>query len=169
MFMSSFQLNNKTLLITGATSGIGKASVKKIIEHGGKVIITGRNQEKLDQMKNNHPLAIKEAIICDFLNLDEIKNLAKKVDKVNGVVHCIGCVSPYPIRYLSKIKVDETMDVNYHSAVNLIAQLDQNKKLENEASLVFLSSISAAHPHKGGTAYSSSKAALESFSKVIAK
>lgn len=82
-------------------------------------------------------------------------------------MHCAGIVKPYPIKFITEEKISETFDVNYNIQLLLMAQIGRKKKLAKHASVVFSSSISSSHPHKGGALYSGSKAALESFSKVI--
>ncbi len=163
-----FHLSGKTILVTGATSGIGMQTVKSIIAMGGKVLVAGRNPEKLGQVADTCGSAVIQQLLCDFTQEAQIRDLAAQAKPIDGLVHCAGLVTPYPIRYLSFQKMDETMHLNFYSAFSLVAQLDQKKKLLQGASLVFISSISARHPHKGGSAYGASKAALESFSKVVA-
>lgn len=168
MIMGDFHLKDKCILVTGATSGIGFQTARHIIQAGGRVIISGRNLEKLTQVKQELDKGVDDVIHCDMNVEGEIKALAHAIKNVDGVVHCSGMVKPYPIRFLSFDKIDETMRLNFYSAVALIAQLDQHRKLNKNGSIVFISSISAQHPHKGGTAYAASKAALESYSKVVA-
>lgn len=165
---SPFSLEHKKILVTGATSGIGDQVVKSIVKMGGKVIISGRNTTQLNQLQNELGDSIPQSIVCDLTQEKEIEALASVIENVDGVVHCAGMVTPYPIRYLSFQKIDETMKLNFYSSVVLVGQLDRKKKLNKKSSLVFISSISSKHPHKGGTAYSAAKSALESFVKVAA-
>lgn len=166
--LESFLLTNKVILITGATSGIGFGTAQAVIEMGAKIIISGRNEEKLSATKSNLGSSVIQTIVCDFYIEEDIAQLAKEIFEIDGVVHCAGIVKPYPIRYLNFKKLDETLKINFYSAVSLVSQLDQKRKLKNYASLVFISSISAEHPHKGGSSYSASKAALGAFVKVAA-
>jgi len=168
MVTTPFHLKDKTILVTGSTSGIGLQVVKSIVEMEGKVIISGRDEAKLKEIKTEIGSSILKLIKCDLTSEEDIEKLAVEVDSIDGLVHCAGLVNPYPIRYLSFSKLDETMKLNFYSSVALVATLDRKKKLKKNSSLVFISSISAEHPHKGGTAYGASKAALESFSKVVA-
>lgn len=163
-----FHLTDKLILVTGATSGIGLQVVKSIILMGGKVVVSARDEEKLEAIKKELGENIIQYISCDLTSEDEIEKLASNIETINGIVHCAGLVNPYPIKYLSFSKMDETMRLNFYSSVSLVALLDRKKRLIKNSSLVFISSISAQHPHKGGGAYGASKAALESFSKVVA-
>lgn len=163
-----FHITNKVILVTGATSGIGSQVVKSIIQMGGKVVVSARNIEKLEAIKSELGENIIQNIPCDLTKEEEIEFLANEIKTIDGVVHCAGLVTPYPIRYLSFEKLNETMHLNFYSSVALIGFLDRKKKLQKGASIVFISSISSQFPHKGGSAYGASKAALETFSKVVA-
>ncbi|MGL4599390.1 MAG: SDR family NAD(P)-dependent oxidoreductase, partial [Bacteroidia bacterium] len=87
---------------------------------------------------------------------------------IDGLVWCAGVVNPFPIRFLDEKKLHETFSINYDAVVLTLAGLLKHKKMNRGASLVFMSSISAAHPHKGGALYGGSKIALETFSKTLA-
>jgi NAD(P)-dependent dehydrogenase (short-subunit alcohol dehydrogenase family) len=166
--MTAFSLVNKTILVTGASSGIGRQTAISISEMGGKVILTARNKENLEATYNQLKGNGHQLIIADLLNEAACTSLIEQIEQIDGVVHSAGKVTPYPIQYIDDKKIAETFDLNYHAPVKLMAQLTRKKKLNPNASIVFLSSISAQHPHKGGSLYSGSKAALESYSKVVA-
>ena len=165
---TAFHLNSKTILITGASSGIGRETAIKCSEMGAKIILTARNKERLTETEKKLKGSGHKTIICDLLNENELKELIAKTDNVDGVVHCSGVVKPFPIGFLSKQKMDETMGPNFYGVVELTNLLFKNKKINNNASFVFLSSVSGQHPHKGGSIYAASKAAIEAFSKTVA-
>lgn len=166
--MTPFHLNNKTFLVTGASSGIGKQIAIQISEMGGKVILTGRNIQRLEEtkkalLKTGH--LIKEA---DLLNASERNKFIEELPKLDGLIHCAGVVYPFPIKYINQGKIDETLKLNYEVPLLLTSGLLQARKINQNASIIFLSSISGQHPHKGGALYASSKAAIEALSKTIA-
>jgi len=163
-----FHLTEKTILVTGASSGIGKQIAISISEMGGNVIITGRNTSRLDETLSLLKGDKHISILCDLSNENELKEFISKLPKLDGIVNCVGTVQPFPIKFINPEKIKETFDLNYNSQVLLMASLTRAQKLNKNASIVFLSSISGSHPHKGGTLYSGSKIALESFSKVLA-
>lgn len=165
---TSFHLNNKTILITGASSGIGRETAIKCSEMGAKIILTARNKERLELTEKKLKGSGHKLIVCDLLNEKELKDLITKCDNVDGVVHCSGVVKPFPIGFLSKEKMDETMGPNFYAVVALTNSLFKNKKVNNNASIIFMSSVSGQHPHKGGSMYAASKAAVEAFSKTVA-
>lgn len=166
--MTPFHLHNKTILVTGASSGIGQQIAKSICEMGGNVIISGRNNERLQSTFNNLIGTNNKKIVADLLNKNELNELIDQLPALDGIVHCAGLVQPFPIKFLSEDKISETFLTNYNIQVLLMAAITRQKKINKNASIVFISSISAAHPHKGGALYSGSKAAIESFSKVVA-
>lgn len=165
--MNPFQLNNKTILITGASSGIGKQAAISMSEMGANVVITGRDQKRLNETfqllkgKNNSQFS------ADLLVQEELKNMVEQLPQLDGVFNCAGIVKPFPIKFISAEVLDEVFKINFNAQVLLMAQLTRQKKINKNASIVFSSSIAAAHPYKGGALYSSSKAALETYSKVI--
>lgn len=164
-----FHLHHKTILVTGASSGIGQQVAISVSRMGGRVILSGRDEARLTQTlalldRPEEHLVLK----ADLSLASELQTLAGQLPLLNGVVHCAGTVKPYPIKFLSAEKISETFDTNYNMQVLLMAQITRQKKLAQHASVVFMSSISSAHPHKGGTLYAGAKAAIEAFSKVIA-
>jgi predicted outer membrane repeat protein len=166
--MTPFHLHQKTILVTGASSGIGRQVAISISEMGGNVIITGRNQSRLKETFAILKQGDNKSISADLLNEEDIIRLVDQIPVLDGVVNCAGTVNPFPIKFLSGKKIDEVFDINYKVQVTLTAQIMRAKKMNKNGSIVFLSSISAQHPHKGGALYSGTKAAIESFSKVVA-
>ncbi|HYG53385.1 MAG TPA: SDR family oxidoreductase [Flavobacteriales bacterium] len=166
--MSEKTLSGKTVLITGASSGIGNQVAIECSRQGATVIVTGRNKNRLqatfDQLEgNNHSL-----ITANLTNEDELKKFVEQLPKLNGLVHCAGVLHTYPIKFLNQQKIRETFSANFDMAVMLVAQLSTQKKIEKGASFVFMSSVSGKYPHKGNSLYCASKAALEAFSKTVA-
>ncbi|OFY84373.1 MAG: hypothetical protein A3F72_01000 [Bacteroidetes bacterium RIFCSPLOWO2_12_FULL_35_15] len=166
--MTPFHLHNKTILVTGASSGIGRQIALSICEMGGNVVITARDKKRLEETFKNLKGKNNSSITADLLNQNDLSALVNHIPMLDGIVHCAGIVKPFPVKFLSEEKIQETFQTNYNIQVILMAQITRQKKINKNASIVFLSSISATHPHKGGALYSASKAAIESLSKVIA-
>lgn len=166
--MTPFHLNNKTILVTGASSGIGRQVAISIAEMGGNIVLTGRNKEELEVTlskltKGNHQL-----YAADLLNETARKELVENLPELDGIVNSAGVVKPFPIKFINQEKIDETLNINYEIPLLLMGELTKGKKINKNASVVFMSSISGQHPHKGGALYAASKAAIESLSKVFA-
>jgi NAD(P)-dependent dehydrogenase (short-subunit alcohol dehydrogenase family) len=162
-------LKDKNILITGASSGIGKATAILFSELGANVIITARNEEKLDETYKalNHSIHHLN-INADLTQVNDIKSLVKLLPAIDGIVHCCGKVMPVPVKFIKESQLQEVFSVNYFSAVNLISELLMQKKINNNSSIAFISSVSTLHAYFGGAPYISSKAALEGYAKTLA-
>jgi NAD(P)-dependent dehydrogenase (short-subunit alcohol dehydrogenase family) len=166
--ITPYHIYNKTILVTGASSGIGKKIAVFASEMGGTLIVNGRDELKLKdtftRLKGDNHVLLQ----ADLLNDKDIETLIESVPPLDGIVISAGIIDPYPIGFLNKQKIEKTFSINFNQQVILISGLLRKKKINKNASIVFISSISAKHPHKGGSVYSASKAALESFSKSLA-
>lgn len=158
-------LTSKCVLVTGATGGIGREIVTTCLSLGAKVIATGRNVQKLEEIKSNNKLRI---IKCDLIIPEDVEHLLSQIEGLDGVVHCAGRIYPYPIKYIKEKHIHEVYSVNTESIITLTSQLFQRKLMLKNASFIFMSSISVQHPYMGGSLYVSSKAAIEAFSKSVA-
>ncbi len=163
-----FDLQNKTILVTGASSGIGQQTCLQLAAAGAVVVATARNLERLEQCKaamagNDHITIAGDLCQPDFIEL-----LAQTVPVLDGVVHCAGIIKPQPIKFLQAAHIAAVFAINYQAPVLLTARLARLKKLADGCSLVFLSSVSSQHPYRGGSLYVSSKAALEAFCRTAA-
>ncbi len=160
-------LKGKTILVTGASAGIGAAVAKLCSDLGAKVCITGRNMDRLSEVSKQ--LSNESEFFQADLTLEkEIDNLVKALPCIDGWVHCAGIIEPFPIKFIQSKHIKSMFTINFDSACLLTSKLMQLKKINSSASFVFISSISAQHPYKGGSLYAASKAALESFSRSIA-
>lgn len=163
-----FHLTGKTILVTGASSGIGRQVAVSVAQMGGHVVLTGTSEERLEETRRlcNDDAAV--IIAADLIKAEARETLAAQIPKLDGLVHCAGFVHSYPTRFLTQEKMDETMNINYEAPVLLMAAIQKHKKLNANASLVFITSICSEHPYRGGALYGSSKAGMETFSKVLA-
>ncbi len=168
MYNTPFHLTGKTVLVTGASDGIGAKCAISISEMGGKVLITGRNEERLNDTFSKLKGEGHSIFIADLTDDEEVKKLAEVAPQLDGLVHCAGIISPLPVKYINRVKVNEMFDINFTSAVLLMAMLLRQKKINSGASIVFMSSFAGTYPHRGGALYAASKAALEKYCMVLA-
>jgi NAD(P)-dependent dehydrogenase (short-subunit alcohol dehydrogenase family) len=166
--MNPFELTNKTILVTGASSGIGRAAAVRISELGGKVILSGRNAGALKDTLNLLKGPGHRIVVADLTIEKEREILINELKVLDGIVHSAGVVKPFPVKFISEKQVDEMHRINYLAPVLLTGQLLKQKKVAKGGSMVFLSSISSEFPHKGGAIYSGTKAALNAYCKVVA-
>ena len=161
-------LSGKHILITGATSGIGEATFELIIKYGGIPYIAGRNTEKLAHLQNKFNLTGEQILTIDLTDDQAIDEMVKKLHHLDGVVNAAGIVLPVPVKFIRRKHIDELMNINLNAQILLTSSLFKNKKINDKASLVYISSISSKHPYFGGSLYVSSKAAIEAFSRSVA-
>lgn len=161
-----FHLHGKTIFVTGASSGIGRSVAIEVSRMGGKVVITGRNAQALNETFQSLEGSGHSQTVADLMNEEQRRQLVNALPALDGFVHCAGVMNPFPIRFIDEKKLDETLKVNFGVPVWLMSDFMRGKKLNTDASVVFISSASAHYPYKGGALYCSSKAALETFAKV---
>ncbi len=169
-------LSGKLVLVTGASSGIGRATAIELSRMGARLILAGRRTNALEET-----LAAtenRERHLCstfDLAKLDEIPKWAEEVvgssgTRLDGVVHCAGVVSNLPIRAVSSSNIGPVMVTNVHSALMLLrAATAKNVAAPTGMSIVFISSAAALVALPGLATYSASKAALNAIVRSAAK
>lgn len=164
-----FTLAGKTILITGASSGIGKATALECAKMGAKVIITGRDEGRLNEVFNNLEGEGHLQIIADLSSEEDILRLAKEVPVLDGCVNNAGYNVMSLIQFIKKDSLEHIMDVNLIAPIMLTHLLVKNKKMAKDSSMVFTSSISARGRNSvGNSMYSATKGGLSSFMKNAA-
>ncbi len=164
-----FSLQGKTILVTGASSGLGRQCAVTISRHGGTVVITGRDEGRLRETLLSLEGDGHRHIIADLTNREQITALVGVLPGLNGVVYSTGISDLSPARFIKEEDIVKTFKISFEASVLLTSELLARKKLQNHAcSLVFISSISTRYPFVGGAMYISAKAALEAYAKVLA-
>ena len=165
-----FSLEGKTLLITGASSGIGQATAIECSKLGAKVIITARNEERLKETLSKMEGVGHQFFIAEQTNTEEVMNLVSELPQLNGVVLCAGKGMTLPFPFCTREKYDEIFNVNYFAPVELLRLLVKKKKLVQNSSVVFVSSIGGIKSFSlGNGVYGASKAAINSTMKFCAR
>lgn len=163
-----FSLKGKNILITGASSGIGKAIALECSRMDARVFITGRNPERLnDVMMSLRSGNESISITADLRTEDGIEAIAEKVDFLDGIVHCAGIGDRTLSKMIRKKDIERVMDTNFNAPVLLQRALLKKKKVKKGASIVFIASRAPFAPTIGNGLYSASKGALIAYSKVL--
>jgi len=161
-------LSGKHILITGASSGIGRQTALSAAQAGGIVTVVARREHELSQLVEMLPGVGHQYIQADLTNEISIAELAERVMPLDGIVHSAGIVAPRPIKFIRKKDLAPVWSINTNAPIILTAALLSQSKINDGASLVFISSVSTEHPYFGGAMYVSSKAAIEAFSRNLA-
>jgi NAD(P)-dependent dehydrogenase (short-subunit alcohol dehydrogenase family) len=164
-----FSLSDKTVFITGASSGIGKAVALECSKMGAKLIVTGRNKDRLDETFRNLTGAGHLAVTADLTENEGINKVAEALPPLDGIVHCAGIYRLVPVSYINEEVVKEVLGTNFISPLMLTQQLLKLKKVNKNASIVFISSIAGSLVSSpGGSVYSASKGAVNGMIKGMA-
>lgn len=164
-----FSLENKTILVTGASSGIGKAIAIECSKMGAKVVITGRNEQRLQETYEQLEGAQPAYIVADLTKKEDIETLINQIGSLNGLVNCAGLTITKPFKFLQEEDIEEVMTVNFNAPLLLTQLLIKKKKLQKTSSIVFISSISGTKVSLiGNSIYSASKGAINGICKGLA-
>lgn len=164
-----FSLQNRTILVTGASSGIGRTTAIECSMMGAHVIITGRNQVRIDEVKHELNGTGHLGVIADLTQEDQLMNLVDQLPIVDGVVLCAGQGTVVPFKMADRKKINPIFEINYFAPVELLRLLIKKKKLANESSVVFVSSIGGVESITiGNSIYGASKAAFNSAMRFCA-
>lgn len=166
--LQQFGLKDKTIFITGASSGIGKQIALSVAESGGTVFITGRDETRLKETFQSLKGYNHKFQVADFTVESEIQHLVDCLSPLDGVVHSAGVTSHFPVKFIGAKQIHETFDINFFAPVLLMKQILSKRLLKDSASIIFLSSIASKYPYFGGSLYTSSKLALEGYCRTLA-
>ncbi len=160
--------NGKTILVTGATSGIGYRVCMDLLDTGAKIFAVGRNQDQLAALQKRNPDSV-QTLAFDLTQFSKYSETFSTAPNLDGVVCSAGIADSNPLRFFSIEKYQRIVDINQTAPIALIAELARNRKLNTGASIVLLASILGTRIGRpGGAAYAGTKAALTGFAKVMA-
>ena len=164
-----FSLERKTILVTGASSGIGQATAIECSKMDAKVIITGRNEQRLNETFNNLSGKGHLQIIADLDNKEKVDEVVGALPNLDGIVHCAGILKTAPFPFLKPDDVSEVFNTNFFAPYYLSYALIKKKKITTNSSVVFVASVAGIKTvYIGGAAYAASKGAIFSLAKNMA-
>ncbi len=169
MDYNPFSLKGKSILITGASSGIGLATAVECSRMGATLVITGRDEERLEACKGLLCGVDNLLILADLTNNEELHKLVAQTPLLDGIVISAGKGVTLPIKNATTQKYLDIFDINFFAPAELLRLLYKNKKINNQASIVIISSIGGNFQFEPANAvYGTSKAAINSFMKFAA-
>ena len=163
-----YTLEGKTILVTGASSGIGRGVAIECSKMGARMIITARNEERLRETLNSLEGEGHQMILADLDKQEELDNLVNEMPAVDGMVLNAGIIIKSPVKFINKEKLESIFQTNFFAPVLITQGLLKKKKLNKEGSIVLMSSIAANYATIANTLYASSKGALNSFMNCLA-
>ena len=163
-----FTLKGKTILVTGASSGIGRGIAIACSKMGAFVIINGRNEQRLAETLREMRGEENLSLIADLSQTDAVAIMVRQLPKLDGVVHCAGIGQRILCKQLQESDLDNMMDVNFKAPVMFQTELLRQKKINKGASIVFIASIAYDSPTIGNAMYCASKGAVISYANCLA-
>ncbi len=168
MSLSAFSLQGKTILVTGASSGIGACTAIECAKAGAKVLITGRNVDRLNDTLSKMEGDDHVALPFDLCNTDNLESFVAELPVLDGISFCAGITKSVPVKNMKDVDIENIFNTNILSLMRLTKLLLKGKKLAGGASVVFISSIATTYAAMGNAIYAASKGAVNSFAKVLA-
>lgn len=169
MAYNPYSLEGKTILVTGASSGIGQATAIECSKLGAKVIVTARNPERLQETFSLLEGEGHLQIIADISKEEDICSLVEQVPKLDGVVNNAGVAGTSLVSFYKREEIESMFNTNTMAAVMITKMLVKKKKMNNPSSIVFTSSaegVFGSTPANG--VYGMTKAALNAFMQTAA-
>lgn len=169
---SPFSLAGKNILVTGASSGIGRACAVESAKLGAKILASGRDETRLAETLSQIATEGSSAVSADLLEFDFAKKIAAAVPAeapLDGIVFSAGINRLLPVGFIGEKEFAAAMRVNAEAPLMLVQTLLREKKIRRGASLVFISSISGGNVVSPGAGiYSATKAAADALMKTLA-
>jgi len=167
--MNFIDLQHKRILVTGASSGIGRACAIQAAELGASVVLTGRRSDALDETWRRMENQSSHTIIPgDIASPDFVKELAESAGKLDGLVHAAGVCPAVPIGVIDSNALLDSVKINYFAFMELMKVYSKKKYANEGFSAVAISSVSAEVGWAGGALYSGSKGALSAAVRALA-
>lgn len=163
-----FSLEGKTILVTGASSGIGRGICIDCSKMGATVHLMARNEDRLNetfsQMEGRNHIIHK----ADLCNTEDINALVDDLPMIDGMVLCAGIIKTMPVKNITEDSLMEIFNANIIGDIKLLSRTLKKKKLNHGGSVVFISSVSTFNVKVGNSLYSATKGAVNSFAKAAA-
>lgn len=167
-----FSLEGKTILVTGASSGIGRATAIACSRMGARMVVTARDEQRLqatlDELENHAEGHVQQT--AELTSAEDVERLISSLPPLDGAVLCAGNSTTLPLQFGSREKFDGMFDVNFFAPIELLRLLYKKKILNKGSSVVLVASIGGTHSFvPGNGVYGASKAALNSYMKFAAR
>jgi NAD(P)-dependent dehydrogenase (short-subunit alcohol dehydrogenase family) len=163
-----YQLTGKTILITGASSGIGRATAIECSKMGAKLILTARNEERLKATLDSLEGSDHQMIVADLTLQSDVDSLVNLSPVLDGLVNDAGITITKPITFIRQEDLDKVLGINTFAPIMLTKTLLKKRKISNGASIVMVSSLASKTVAPGNAVYGISKSAIKTFAQYCA-
>lgn len=164
-----FSLEGKTILVTGASSGIGRGIAIECSKMGAKMVINGRNEQRLNETFQQLAGDGHLSIVADLSSQEGIDSIVAQCPEINGIVHSAGIPKICAVKHIDRDLLEDIVNVNEVAPILLTSGLLKKKKIQKKSSIVFIASMSGVYIANTGEApYSTTKGALSGFTKGAA-
>ena len=163
-----FSLDGKRVLVTGASSGIGRQIAIACAQMGAQLVVTGRNAERLKDTAAALPGEGHIALAADLSQQAGIDSVVDQAGVLNGVAHAAGISKLVPFRLISASHLHEIFDANTHAPLLLTRGLLAKKRIANNGSILFISALASHSGAMATGAYAASKSALLGAMRTLA-
>lgn len=164
-----FSLEGKTILVTGAAGGIGRATAIECAKLGARLVLTDVNELGLQETLSLLSGDGHEMHIADLTSQEALDELVAELPMLDGFVSNAGVTKPTPVKFISKVDLERIMSINTFAPIYLTQRLLKKKKFNAGASLVFTVSVGGVFTTAPGNAmYGASKGALQVFVRNVA-
>jgi NAD(P)-dependent dehydrogenase (short-subunit alcohol dehydrogenase family) len=168
MYYNPFTLEGKTILVTGASSGIGRAIAIECSKMGATLVLSGRNEDRLNDTFSQLNQGNHIKMIGDITHHEVQAKIVELCPVLQGIVHCAGMVKTLLIKFATEDALFELMNTNLFAPVLITKGLLRAKKIDRSGSIVFISSLGARIANSGNGIYSATKGAINSIAKTLA-
>lgn len=170
MINNPFSLEEKTILVTGASSGIGKSIAIECSKMGATLILNGRNEERLSVTLSSLEGEGHSTVIGDNTSDAILKDMVEAMPVLDGIVLCAGKAINLPVQFCDRTHMDDLFNVNFFGNMEFLRLLYKKKKIAKGGSVVLIDSVGGITRFApGGAIYGATKAALNSYMKFCAR
>lgn len=164
-----YSLSNKHILITGAGSGIGRATAIECSKLGACCYLVGRNEARLRGTLALMDGTNHQCIVADIMTEEGLNHIIASLPQLDGVVHNAGTARTAPLAFITDDDLDTIFGTNAYAPMRLTKMMVKKNLLHKHASLVFISSMDIERPEQANSVYAASKGALTAFMRACAK
>lgn len=155
-----FSLQGKRILVTGASSGIGKQIALTCAQLGAQLVITGRDEDRLRMTEMQLQGSGHLAVVADLTQANQLAALVNQAGVINGVAHAAGISRLVPFRLIGKPHLDDIFENNTFAPLLLTKALLSNKQIIAGGSILFIAALASHSGALATSAYAASKSAL---------